>query len=394
MTVRFDAIVVGLGAMGSCALAELARRGKRVLGVDRFSPPHDRGSSHGGSRVIRLSYFEHPDYVPLLRRAYEGFDRLGRDAGETLRVETGLVMGGVPGNAVAAGMLKSARIHDLAVESLDGHELMRRFPQFSVPGDWEAVFESRGGFVRPEATIRAALAAAARDGARVERGCPVTAWGSGARGAHVECAAGRFEADAIVLAGGAWMPELLGVRARVLCPTRETILWLDDAGEPSWQTGAMPVWLFDRGAQPAVYGVPAIRTLLGRPDEVAGMKVGLHGRGPEVVPAQRDEAVDPAVVAETLDATAERVRGARGRGVVAAAHCLYTMSADTDFLLGLHPQFAPSARVAVACGFSGHGFKFAPVVGEALADLATEGRTALPIGFLAPGRAGGLPARG
>lgn len=393
MSTRYDAIVVGLGAMGACALAELARRGKRALGVDRFSPPHDRGSSHGGSRVIRLSYFEHPDYCPLLRRAYEGFDRLGRDAGERLRIETGLVMGGVPGNAVSAGMLRSARIHDLEVEAMDGRELARRFPQFTVPADWEAVFEARGGFVRPEATIRAALSAAARDGARVERGCPVARWGADARGAWIECAAGRFEAEALVLASGAWMPELLGVRAPVLRPTRETILWIDDAGDPGWQADAMPVWLFDRGAEPAVYGVPAVRTLLGCAEEVAGMKVGLHGRGPEVLPEQRAEPVDPGIVAETFDATAERVRAARGRAVLSATHCLYTMSADADFLLGLHPQFEPPARVAVACGFSGHGFKFAPVVGEALADLAVHGRTALPIGFLAPGRAGGIPGR-
>ena len=125
----FDAIVVGLGAMGSSALESLTRRGRRVLGVDRFSPPHDRGSSHGGSRVIRLSYFEHPDYVPLLRSAYEGFDRLSRDSGERLRHETGLVVGGAPGNASTQGMLRSAREHGLEVDAIDGRELTRRHPQ-------------------------------------------------------------------------------------------------------------------------------------------------------------------------------------------------------------------------------------------------------------------------
>ena len=167
MSDTLDAIVVGLGAMGSNALAVLARRGKRVLGLDRFDPPHNFGSSHGGSRVIRLSYFEHPDYVPLLKRAYDAFDRLAQDSGETLRIENGLVMGGAPGNAVAAGMLRSARTHDLPVSALDGAELMRRYPQFTVPADWEVVFEARGGFVRPEATIRAA-----ERGAAPPRGLP------------------------------------------------------------------------------------------------------------------------------------------------------------------------------------------------------------------------------
>ena len=375
----FDVIVVGLGAMGSCALGELAARGVRALGIDRFDPPHALGSSHGGSRVIRLSYFEHPDYVPLLRRAYEGFDRLSEECGESLRRETGLVVGGVPGNAASAGMLRSAREHGLEVEAIDGGELRRRYPQFSVPADWEIVTERRGGFVRPEATIRAALARAARHGAQVLRNTPVSAWGADGSRAWVETAAGRFESGALVLAGGAWMPGLVDVLARHLQPTRETIVWLDDQGDPAWQESSMPVWLFDRGLEPAVYGVPAFEGM----GEPRGMKIGLHGRGPAVSPDQISEPVDEAIVRETVSAAVERLPSALTRGVAAAKHCLYTMSPDSDFMIGPHPQHP---NVAVACGFSGHGFKFAPVVGEALADLATTGHTALPIRFLHPGR--------
>lgn len=374
-----DVIVVGLGAMGSCALAELAARGVRALGVDRFDPPHALGSSHGGSRVIRLSYFEHPDYVPLLRRAYEGFDRLSRDSGETLRHETGLVVGGVPGNPVSAGMLRSAREHGLEVEAIDGRELARRWPQFSVPANWEIVTERRGGFVRPEATIRSALARAERLGARVVRNCAVQAWGAEGDRAWVETAAGRLDAGALVLAGGAWMPSLVGLAAVRLEPTRETIVWIDEAGDPSWRADSMPVWLFDRGLEPAIYGIPAFDGM----GEPRGMKVGLHGRGPRVRPEQISEPVDDAIVRESLGATIERIPSALGRAVVAAKHCLYTMSSDSDFVLGLHPSHG---NVAIACGFSGHGFKFAPVIGEALADLATVGATPLPIGFLSPGR--------
>lgn len=376
-----DVIVVGLGAMGSCALAELAARGVRALGVDRFDPPHALGSSHGGSRVIRLSYFEHPDYVPLLRRAYDGFDRLSRDSGETLRHETGLVVGGAPGNPVSVGMLRSAREHGLEVEAIDGRELARRWPQFSVPASWEIVTERRGGFVRPEATIRAALARAERLGARVVRNCVVERWGAEGGRAWIDTAAGRLEAGALVLAGGAWMPGLVGVAGVRLEPTRETIVWIDDAGDCSWNAAAMPVWLFDRGLEPAIYGIPPFDGM-GQP---GGMKVGLHGRGPRVRPEQISEPVDDAIVRESLGATIERVPSALGRAVLAAKHCLYTMSSDSDFVLGLHPSHA---NVAIACGFSGHGFKFAPVMGEALADLATRGATTLPIGFLSPGRFG------
>ncbi|MFM7736509.1 MAG: FAD-dependent oxidoreductase, partial [Alphaproteobacteria bacterium] len=224
-------IVVGLGAMGACAAAELARRGVRVTGLDRFAPPHDLGSSHGGSRVIRLSYFEHLDYVPLLRRSYESFDRMSRDAGETLRHETGLVVGGATGNAAAAGMLRSAREHGLEVVALDGAELVRRFPVFRVPADWECGFEARGGFVRPERTIAAALAEAARHGAEIRTHAPVSAWGAHPDGAWVESGGERLEADALVLSAGSWMPRLLDGRVAPLRPTRETIAWLDDFGD-------------------------------------------------------------------------------------------------------------------------------------------------------------------
>jgi sarcosine oxidase len=375
----FDAIVVGLGAMGACALAELARRGKRVLGVDRFAPPHDLGSSHGGSRVIRLSYFEHPDYVPLLRRAYDGFDRLGKDAGETLRFETGLVMGGPTGNKVAAGMLRSAATHDLAVDAIDGAQLMKRHPQFRVPADWELVCEARGGFVRPEATIRTALAAARAAGARIELNAPIDAWRADDGGVWIRTIRGAFSAKSLVLAAGAWMPALIGDRIEGLRPTRETIAWIDDAGDPSWQMDQMPVWLFDRGGEPEIYGVPAFPSM----GEPRGMKVGLHCRGPEVEPEESHDLPDGAIVAETLAATRERVPSSSGRACTHAKNCLYTMSPDNHFVVGLHPDHA---NVAVACGFSGHGFKFAPVIGEALADLAIDGATKLPIGFLSPTR--------
>lgn len=372
-----DVIVVGLGAMGSCALGALAARGVRAIGIDRFDPPHALGSSHGGSRVIRLSYFEHPDYVPLLRHAYEGFDRLSRDAGDVLRHETGLVVGGAPGNAATAGMLRSAREHGLDVEAIDGRELVRRHPQFDVPAAWEVVTEKRGGFVRPEATIAAALSRAARLGAQIERNTVVERWGAEGARVWVETSRGRFEAGALILAGGAWMPALLGVPDVRLEPTRETIVWIDDAGDASLQARSMPVWLFDRGAQPAVYGVPAFDGM----GEPRGMKVGLHGRGPRVRPEQISEPIDAEIARETTALAAEHVPLLRGRATTGAKHCLYTMSADTDFVVGLHPAHG---NVAIACGFSGHGFKFAPVIGEALSDLATLGSTKLPIGFLSP----------
>ncbi len=384
MSTDFDAIVVGLGAMGSCALEALSRRGARVLGIDRHDPPHAFGSSHGGSRVIRLSYFEHADYVPLLREAYEGFDRLSRDGGDPLRFENGLVVAGAPGSELTAGMRRSAEIHGLAIDAIDGRELVRRFPQFSVPTAWEAVYESRGGFVRPESTIRAALSLAVRRGAEVLRSTPVLSWDARNGIAAVDTPSGRFEAKALVLAGGAWMPRLLHRDAAQpfaprLTPTRETIVWIDDEADPSWSHDRMPVWLFDRGTRAAVYGIPTFASM-GTP---RGLKVALHGAGPHTDPDAHGQPVDDAAVRETLAAVGEFLPKAGGRGVLAARHCLYTMSEDTDFLVGLHPELP---EVVLAAGFSGHGFKFAPVVGEVLADLALARSTRRPIGFLSPSR--------
>lgn len=384
-----DVVVVGLGTMGSATLLELARRGVRALGIDRFAPPHDRGSAHGGSRVIRLAYFEHSDYVPLLRRAYEGFERLERDAGVVLKTECGVVMGGVAGNPASVGMLRSAREHDLDVEHFDGAELMQRWPQFAVPRDWEIVREARGGFVRPEATVRAALAEAERLGARIVRNAPVTQWQSDGQRVRVVCGEGSrvnsFEAGSLVLTSGAWMPGLSATDRSnpfELRPTRETLVWIDDAGDCGWRAGDMPVWFFDRGAEPPVYGIPTFDGMdTPSGSKARGLKVGLHGRGPAMPPEAVKDAVDPRIVQETLEATAERIPLARGRALAHACHCMYTMSPDGHFVVGRHPCFA---NVAVACGFSGHGFKFAPVMGEALADLAIDGRTSLPIEFLAP----------
>jgi sarcosine oxidase len=281
-------------------------------------------------------------------------------------------------------MLRSAREHGLRVEHLDGAELMRRHPQFSVPRDWEIVREERGGFVRPEATVRAALGLAERLGARVLRNTPVARWESDGRRVAVECVRDgaflRVEAEALVLTAGAWMPGISAVDASnpfSLRPTRETLVWIDDAGDRAWRTDEMPVWFFDRGEEPPVYGIPAFDGM-GAP---RGLKVGLHGRGPARSPEAITEPVDGHIVEETHMATTERIPAAGARKVVHACHCMYTMSPDGHFVVGRHPS---CANVAVACGTSGHGFKFAPVLGEALADLAMDGRTALPVGFLAP----------
>ncbi|MSR41434.1 MAG: N-methyl-L-tryptophan oxidase [Phycisphaerales bacterium] len=391
---HFDAVILGLGGIGSSALAESAARGVRVLGVDQFDPPHARGSSHGGSRVIRLAYFEHEGYVPLLRESFEAFDRLSRDAGVQLIHRTGLLQGGMPNNTITAGTLESARLHDLRVEALTGREASRRFPAFELPEAWELVYEHDAGFVRPEETIRVQLARARAAGAEIRTNTEVVGWEDRASSVLVRFADGtEVETGALVVCGGAWAPKLLhryeSLRAFNLKPTRQTILWLAsrDATQSlgSFSTNAMPVWLFEDGEAGAPYGVPAFDGM-GSP---SGLKVGLHQHGGEAIDLAN---FDRTVLACTADAMLMRVarvvRAARDAAIVATATCLYTESHDGHFVIDTLSPESPNVIVATAC--NGHAFKFVPVIGRVIADAIGD-RSTISAGsaaFLARGARG------
>jgi sarcosine oxidase len=381
---HFDVIVLGTGAMGTAAAAHLARRGARVCGLDRFPVAHDRGSSHGQTRLIRLAYFEHADYVPLLRRAYALWRELEETAGRPLLVESGLVLAGPPAGAAVVGTLASASIHDLAVERLLPAEAEKRWPALRIPDDWVVVHEPRGGYLFVEECVRAHAAEASRHGARFEHGVRVLGWrpvaAGGGRHIVVETGRGPLAAERLVIAAGAWASDLLQLPGLPLRVLRKSLFWYDPADRVAHATGTLPCFAFDAPAG-FTYGFPAL--------DGRGVKVAEHTGGRAVV--------DPLDVDRSLD-TAEQARVERaiaahlprlGTSLAAHATCLYTMSPDGHFIVGLHPD---EPAVAVAAGFSGHGFKFASVIGEALADLATEGRTSLPVGFLSPTRWGRRPA--
>ena len=209
MARAYDAIVVGLGAMGSAALRALSRRGWRVLGLDRFAPPHDRGSSHGQSRIIREAYFEDPSYVPLVRRAYLLWEELERESGRKLLLPTGGLMIGPPDGVLVAGALRSAREHQLAHECLDAIAMRKRFPIFHAGDEVVGVWEPRAGVLSPEASIEAFLTTARRHGAEVRVNEPALSWSAGETGVRVTTAGGRYAAGRLILCAGAWIPGLL-----------------------------------------------------------------------------------------------------------------------------------------------------------------------------------------
>jgi sarcosine oxidase len=275
---RHDVIVVGLGAMGSAAAHHLARRGARVLGLDRFAPPHAQGSSHGKSRIIREAYFEDPLYVPLVRRAYELWAALERESGREILVRTGGLMLGPPDGVVVPGALRSAREHGLPHEALDAREVRRRVPGFRPAADMAGVWEPRAGYLVPEAAVAAHLALAARDGAELRADEPALAWRATADGVEVTTGRGTYAADRLVLAAGAWMPALLGPSGAPLAVERTVLYWF----RPERPTG-----LFDRARFPVFICeyAPGL-AWYGFPDAGDGVKVGLHHHGSAPTPTR------------------------------------------------------------------------------------------------------------
>jgi sarcosine oxidase len=371
--------------MGSAAAAHLARRGAAVVGVEQFTPAHDRGSSHGDSRVIRQAYFEHPSYVPLLRHAYQLWADLERDDPGIFRLTGGLMLGR-PDAEVVAGSLASAREHGLPHEVLDAQEIRRRFPNFVPRDDEIGLYESSSGYVRPERTVLEHVRRALNAGADLRFEEKALSWEADGSGVRVKTTRGTIEADRLVVAPGGWAPRLLAELGTGLgtglgismVVTRQLVCWFRPSGDPgSYEPGRHPIFIW---ARPPLhpYGFPAIDG----PD--AGVKVGLHHHGRETDPDALDHHVAPAEVATVAAAFRDLAPTLPGTFVRALA-CLYTTTPDQHFVIGAHPS---NEHVAVACGFSGHGFKFVPVVGEILADLALEGRTTHPIHLFDPTRFG------
>lgn len=366
--------------MGAAACLELARRGKRVLGLERHRLGHDLGSSHGGSRIVRDCYFEAPEYVPLLLACREGWERLERESGQRLVHRCGVLYLGDENSEVIRESARSGAAFGVPFERLDAAGVRARFPQFRVGGDWHGLFEPGAGFARPERAVRAASEMAARAGATMREGVRVLGWQEVSGGVRVQTDQGVFEAGSLVLTAGAWTARVATDLGMSMVPWRIPIAWLRPRDEAACRMPTMPVWYVDRPGRSGLYGVP-IADDQGSPQ---GVKVAMHGDGREIDPDAPREAASPAEL-EAIRAATEPFLPCAAGGVEAGSTCLYTMSPDAHFVVDRMPG---RQRVFVACGFSGHGFKFMPVMGRALADLAIDGGTSLPIGFLSAGRFG------
>jgi sarcosine oxidase len=347
--------------MGSSTLFHLARRGVRVLGLEQYSPGHTRGSSHGDSRIIRETYFEHPLYVPLVRRAHELWRELEELSGASLMRINGGLMIGPPEGSVVTGTLRSAHEHQLPYEILDAADVRARFPPFTIERNLTAVFDPRAGYLDADACNRAHIDAATAAGATACFDEPALEWNADDDGARVRTRSGWYSAGKLALTGGPWNGSLASELNLPLEIERQTVFWLEPPRSNDYEPERFPIYAYEYKPGHICYGFPRL---------ARGIKASVMHSG-EIVdsPAQ----VRRSVADEELEPLRAALRpvlpGLALAAVRERATCLFTNTPDHDFIIDWHPLH-PNVLVSSPC--SGHGFKFASAVGELQAQLLTD----------------------
>jgi monomeric sarcosine oxidase len=380
---HYDVAVIGLGTMGSFAAAELARRGFSVAGFDQFTPPHSHGSHSGGTRIYRVAYAEGAGYVPLAQHAGELWDQAADRCNKPLLHRTGMLYMGRSDEALIQEVAHSASAHRLQVESLSPDEVYRRYSAFEIPEDYVALFDTQAGWLDVDASIAASLAQARDLGVDCYVDQPVGSWDATGNEVRVHAEKKTVTAANMIITAGAWAGHLLHDLRLPLAVKRKVFAWFDPMTPELFAPDRTPVFAFTEGWS---YGFPSLPG--------AGVKMALHAGGsylphadgPVTPPGPAD--LDPiaAIAAKYMPRLAGSYSEARSR-IRHSATCLYTMTPDENFIVDRHPEFK---NVVFAAGFSGHGFKFAPVIAVALADLVELGKTSLPVGFLSLDRLSGF----
>jgi sarcosine oxidase len=352
-----DVLVVGLGAHGSAALYHLSKTGKKVAGIDRYTPPHVYGSSHGGSRIIRQAYHESPFYVPLVRAAYPIWEQLQRESGTTLLIKTGGLLLGSEGGAMISGARLSAETYGIEYDLLDAANLRRRFPAFRAGPDTIGLWEKEAGILFPEACIRAWLAGAAANGASLYYNERVTAILPRKEDVEVTTDRCKYNAKKVIVSAGAWLTTLLPGLHLPLTIERQVVCWFSDrSGQKHFLPANMPVYIWEYGPGRLFYGIPQLED---------GIKIAIHHAGRRIQP---DELKQDASEAE-VGAMQDIARTCLDIDPVfrSASVCMYTNTPDEHFLIDTHPE---CEHILIASPCSGHGFKFSSLIGKILSDLA------------------------
>ncbi|HYF38503.1 MAG TPA: N-methyl-L-tryptophan oxidase [Gemmatimonadales bacterium] len=365
----YDVIVIGLGGMGSATLYHLARRGLRVLGTERYDSIHELGSYHGLTRIIRLAYWEHPSYVALLRRSYELWRELEQQTAEHLLHTTGSIDAGPADGPVFSGALRSSQMHGLPYEVLNGADLHRRFPGYQLPHHTHCLLQPEGGFLLPERCNLAHLSGARAAGAEVRTHEQVVDWGTRSGHCWVATPQGRYEAGRLVFCAGAWSRKLIPELSALAQPERQVLAWLEPRRPELFRPDRFPVFYIEV-EEGRYYGLPSF--------QVPGFKLGkYHHRGEQVDPDTMNREVEPEDE-DLLRSFAGRYFPEGAGPTLMTKTCLFTNSPDEHFILDTHPEHP---EVAIAAGFSGHGYKFCSVVGEIMADLVQRDTTTQDIGL-------------
>ena len=374
MTSTYDVAIVGLGAMGSAAAYHLASNGQRVLGLDRFTPPHTLGSSHGETRIIREAYAEHPSYVPIVQRAYQLWQELEQESGKQLLLQTGGMLIGSPEEDMVQGAEDSARRHKLPYERFSAAEVTSRFPALEPPDEMIAIWDSRAGILLPEDCITAYLDLARRHGADLRFDEPAISWEADGTGVSITTEKGQYSAQTILLSAGPWIDSLVPDLNLPLQVERQVLFWFEAESSPEYfSPERCPIYIWDTDGQRHFYGFP---------DLGKGIKIAImhHGEATTADDICRDVSPDDELpMRKLLEKFMPKANGILKSSQV----CMFTNTPDTHFLIGFHPEH-PRALIASPC--SGHGFKFASAIGEILSDLLTDGKTNLDISLFGMSR--------
>jgi sarcosine oxidase len=383
-TTEFDVIVIGVGSMGSSACYYLSKKGYKVLGLEQFSISHEFGSHAGQSRIIRKAYFENADYVPLLERAYQSWRSLEEETGTKIYHPTGLVYFGPRNHSLIEGVKQSASLYNIKVNTLNAEETLKQFPWFKIPNDFETLYEPDAGFVTPEKAIRLYAERAIKNGAEIHTGEKVLTWKEDGSSVAVTTDKNVYRCSKLIITAGAWARKFIPALSGKLKITRQFVAWINPKNWDEFSLDNFPCWLLADDERPGCYyGFPILaQTEFGPP---AGLKLAHHYPAMETDP----DHVNREATGEdekNLQYALNKYLPGCFESFISYKICLYTNSPDEDFIIDKLPGYED--RVVIATGFSGHGFKFASVVGEILSDLAANGATDLPIGFLRAGRFG------
>ena len=363
MVKHFDSIVVGVGGMGSSAVYNLAKRGQKVLGIEKFDVPHSEGSSHGVNRIIRLAYYEDSSYVPLLRRAYEMWSEIETIAKEQLLYKTGSIDTAPSGHELFEGSLQSCLEHDIPHEILNYRQINERFPGYEMPPGHMGLYQKDGGFVLSERAIVAYVNAAVTEGATIQARETVLKWEPEADGVRVFTDRSEYTADRLVITAGAWTAGMLPSLEELAIPERQVLAWLQPEEPSVFTPEVFPVFsaFFEEGRY---YGFPVFG--------IPGFKIGRYHHLEEVADPDNVERNVTQEDEDVLRAASARYFPKANGTIMTLKTCLFTNTPDEHFIIDTVPGYP---QVAVAAGFSGHGFKFASVVGEILGDLSINGKT-------------------